>query len=105
PTYVEAAVVFAARILDELPSADDQKRLSLAFQTALQREPSPSELILLEQRMVELRRQYEDAPENARTLISNSQTNISDHHHSKEVAVWTHVARILLNLHETITRE
>lgn len=105
PTYVEAAVVFAARILDELPSADDRQRISLAFQTALQREPSPSEFNLLEHRLAELRREYEDSPENAQTLISKSQTNISDRSQSKEVAAWTHVARILLNLHETITRE
>jgi hypothetical protein len=104
PTYVEASRALAARILMECHGSVDQ-RIAWAWQQALQRDPAPDEIriarALLEQNLAIYRN---DSPA-ADALLQAGMSPIPPGLEHGELAAWTHVARVLLNLHETITRE
>jgi hypothetical protein len=103
PTYVEAARVFAARIMGECGGSNDE-RIVWAWQQSLQRDPSEIELktmrALLESRLAD----YRSDGAAADALLKTGFAAIPAPLDKAELAAWTHVARVLLNLHETITR-
>jgi hypothetical protein len=103
PTYVEAARAFAARILTEC-SGDTEQRIIWAWQQALQRNPSDDELktmrTLLEKQLAD----YRADAASVDTLLKVGLVPIPQSIDHAELAAWTHIARVLLNLHETITR-
>lgn len=103
PTYVEAARVFAERILTSGGGVDEQ-RLSWAFRQALSREPSESELKELSDLQREERSWYTERPDEARRLLGVGQAPVSINADPVELASWTAVARALFNTHEFITR-
>lgn len=103
PTYVEAARVFAARILSEGGDTAD-KRIAWAWQQVLQRDPTAEETAimrpLLEKHLAAYRKDPAAAAALLKTGLAPTPTNLD----AADLAAWTHVARVLLNLHETITR-
>ena len=103
PSYVEAARTFAAHILSECKGTPEQ-RVAWAWQQALQRTPSSEEMkamsALLDERLTAYRA---DAPA-AEALLKSGFAPAPADLDKAELAAWTHVARVLLNLHETITR-
>ncbi len=103
PTYVEAARVFAARILSEC-HADTEQRITWAWQQVLQRDPTAEEREtidnLLEKRLISYQGDTKAAAELLKVGLATVPANLD----KAELAAWTHVARVLLNLHETITR-
>ena len=103
PTYVEAARVFAARIItDGGPSTFD--RLNWAYRHALSREPKPAELPVLAELLAKHRTQYATTRPSAEKLIATGEAPVAKDVDPVELAAWTSVARTILNLHETITR-
>jgi cytochrome c553 len=92
PTYVEAARVFAEKALRE--GGDD--RLSWAFRRAVSRKPSPAER--------KHREQYAADRRAAELVVAAGPAPAAKDLDAVELAAWTSVARALLNLHETITR-
>ncbi|MCX6850170.1 MAG: PSD1 and planctomycete cytochrome C domain-containing protein [Verrucomicrobia bacterium] len=103
PTYVEAARVFAARILTE-SSGDASQRITWAVQQALQRKPSEDELKTLSALFAQQLADYQKDPAAATELLKTGAAPVSPNLNSSELAAWAHVARVILNLHETITR-
>jgi hypothetical protein len=103
PTYVEAARAFAERILREGGSSNDD-RLRWAFGQCLSREPKPEEMRILSSLLDKHTSEYHADPEAARKLVSIGQRPVPNALDLAELAAWTSVARVLLNLHETITR-
>jgi hypothetical protein len=103
PTYVEAARVFAARILREGPSAPEA-RITWAWQQALQRDPRPAELRTMRELLDQQVPAYRSDPKSAAELLKVGFAPVPEGLDPAELAAWTHVARVLLNLHETITR-
>lgn len=105
PTYVEAARGLGTRILTELPTADLNTRMTWAWRLALQRKPTERELQttlkLLEMQLAA----YQADSKAADELLKTGQAPVPDGLNRPELAAWTHVGRVLLNLHETITRE
>lgn len=104
PTYVEAARAFAQRIVRE-SLGSPQDRVRWAFQQALQRDPDPEESRMLTDLFQERLGAYSTEPAEAASLLKIGQ--IPGPHppdQKPQVAAWIHVARVLLNLHETITR-
>ena len=102
PTFVEAARLFAARIV-ATGGKNDAARLRSAFQTALARPPQPAELKSLTAFLGAQRQTYGAAPAEAEKLlrIGLAAPTIGD---VAELAAWTQVARVLLNSQEVITR-
>ncbi|MFO0889459.1 MAG: DUF1553 domain-containing protein [Isosphaeraceae bacterium] len=103
PTYVEAARVFAARVLREAPG-DLESRLNRAWQLALQRDPSPEEAKTVRDLLAKHLKIYRANPDAAKALLGTGIAPRSEGLDPAEAAAWTHVARVLLNLHETVTR-
>jgi hypothetical protein len=103
PTYVEAARVLAARILVE-GGTDTSRRLEFAWQSALQRRPRPEETAPMTALLERHRQAYRMDPQAAAALLGTGETPVPGGLDRAELAAWTHVARVLLNLHEFITR-
>jgi hypothetical protein len=101
PTFVEAARLFAARVV--AGGKNDEARLRFAFRHALAREPAAKELKSLQQFLVTQREHYRaDLPEAQKLLdVGNAPVPAGD---PAELAAWTSVARVILNLQEVITR-
>ncbi len=103
PTFVEAARVFASRIMREGGPATDS-RIDWAYRTTVSRKPE-TEVI------DELRRVYDAHLEHYRSDLDDAKlltaTGTAPFENDLDVAVlaaWTSVARVILNLQETITR-
>jgi hypothetical protein len=103
PSYVEAARAFAARILTECPG-DTAARLQWAWQQVLQRAPLEAELKTIAPLLDERLAAYRADGTSAEALLKVGLLPAPATLDKAELAAWTHVARVLLNLHETITR-
>jgi hypothetical protein len=103
PTYVEAARSLAAQILSEC-QGDTAERLAWAWQRALQRNPDATESKTLTALVEERLAAYRADTKAAKDLLKVGLAPVPEALDKAELAAWTHVARVLLNLHETITR-
>ncbi|MEO6434309.1 MAG: PSD1 and planctomycete cytochrome C domain-containing protein, partial [Tepidisphaeraceae bacterium] len=103
PTYVESARAFAARILTEC-NGDTGARLTWAFRTALSRDPLATELPILTALLDKQYKRYRFDMPAADALTSVGDSPAPQGMKTAELAAWTSVARTILNLHETITR-
>jgi hypothetical protein len=103
PTYVEAARKFGERILNDAPDGVDEK-IHWALNEAVQRRASQDEMKILKQVFSEQLVRYRHDVEAANQLASVGQSQRNQNVDVAELGAWTSVARILLNLHETITR-
>ena len=104
PSYVEAARVFAERIVTE-GGATPRQRVAYAVRRALDRPIRRREsevLLALQKKHLELYRLDRDA---ATKLLGVGDSPVPPRADLAELASWTSVARTVLNLHETITRE
>lgn len=107
PTFVEAARVFASRIV-MTDDTDDRSRLRWAFRAATSRQPSDYELEVMTKLLIANRDYYSRYESEADQLLqvglatADPTNNASDV--KTELASWTMVARAVLNLNETITR-
>ena len=102
PTFVEAARAFAVRILKE--GGDSvYSRMDFAFHAALSRAPDAFERRQITELLIESRQNYRKSVDSAKELIGIGVSKSSDVD-PVEQAAWTTVARTILNLHETITR-
>lgn len=99
--FFELAEGFAERVLSEAPRNNDD-RIDYAFRICLSRRPSQSE----KQRLSELLAQQIES-ENLPTssVKANEPNSSSATERSRDLAAWTAVSRVLLNLDECITRE
>ncbi len=103
PTYVEAARVFAEHILRE-GGATPEERLNWAYRRALSRGVKPPERDLLTALYEKHKVEYAADKDAARKLVSAGQYAVPKDLDVVELAAWTSVARVILNLDETITR-
>ena len=103
PTYVEAARALAERIMTE-GKETVADHIDWAYRCALARAPSePEAKVLADLYQTQLARFTEDEKA-AVELISVGEHSAAQNVPSVELAAWTSVARAILNLHETITR-
>lgn len=104
PTFVEAARVLAANILRDANTPTDAARIDSLFARALVRPPKDREreslLKFLETQRSDLAEKPEDAAKLLKVGLSPAPKDIP----APELAAWTSVCRVVLNLHETITR-
>lgn len=103
PSYVEAARVLAARILRE-GGANTTDRIDWAYETVLNRKPRPEEMAVLSKLLEKHSSEYAQDKEAAKKLIATGDSEVPKDLKPSELAAWTSVARVILNLSETITR-
>ena len=72
------------QVLDRKPTAEEFKLLDELYQTQINR--------------------YTHNAENAGKLISAGEKPVAKDLNASELAAWTSICRVVLNLHETITR-
>jgi hypothetical protein len=103
PIYVEAARVFAQHILKDGGQSAPQ-RLDWAFFRALGRKPTPVERGTLADLYRKNLARFQAAPDDAKQLIHVGEAPLAGDAAPADLAAMTTVARAILNLHETITR-
>ncbi len=103
PTFVEASRVFATRVLGEAGESTDE-RIDLSFQLALSRSPDDTERFVLTDLLTTSREHFQADPEAAERFLTVGLKKADDRFDKGELAAWTTVARAIMNLNETITR-
>ena len=103
-TFVEAARTLAQRVLLG-PATDDTARLTDAFRRCTSRSPKANELAVLTKRLQTLREAFTKDDAAARKLIAVGESKASDKLNPADLAAFTSVASLLLNLDETISKE
>ena len=101
PTFVEAARVFAQQVLHLAESDDD--RLEEIFRRALGRSIQARERNSLEQFLHTQRAHYRENIDEAKQLLRVGLAPKTAGADETEVAAWTQVCRVVLNLQETIS--
>ncbi|MFL5342522.1 MAG: PSD1 and planctomycete cytochrome C domain-containing protein [Gemmataceae bacterium] len=102
PNFVEAARVLAEKALRA--GQTDDERFAWLYHRALSRSPKPAEAKILAELLAKHRAEFAADKAAATKLIA-----VGDWPHPKDVdaaelAAWTSLCRVVLNLHETITR-
>ncbi len=103
PTFVEAARVFASRIMREGGTETDS-RINWAYRTAVSRTPESEIASELRRVYGEHLEHYRGNLDDAKLLVATGSAPIENELDVAELAAWTSVARVIMNLHETITR-
>lgn len=97
---VEAARGLGKRILGAADT--DRGRIDYAYHVCFSRSPTADEAAGLLDYLADVRQTFGDAPEDARTFTGG---HSSEPLAAAELAAWTALGRVLLNLDEFITRE
>jgi len=103
PSFIEAARVLATKIIAE-GGPTDEERIRFGFKRAVSRNPDVTEIQLLQHLLLQSRSTYRRDPQAAEALIQTGLKPTASKEDRVELAAWTSVARGLLNMHETITR-
>ncbi len=103
PAFVEAARVFAQNILSNSEPSFDQ-RLNNAFMKALQRKPTSEEKSVFMELLEKHEQDFRESPESMEAFLTVGEYPIQSELDQTELAAWTSVCRVILNLHETIMR-
>ncbi|TWU32470.1 DUF1553 domain-containing protein [Novipirellula artificiosorum] len=103
PTFVEAARALAARIMREGGSSVDEK-IGWSHLEVLSRKVDSFVADELRQIYLDHRVHYEEHAQQAKDLVSIGDSPVAEDLDTTELAAWTGVARVLLNLQETIMR-
>ena len=104
PEFVEAARVFAAKVIAD-GGANDVARVTWAFRRATGRAPTDAEATVLVGLLTKHRTDYVANPADAAKLLKAGDAPAPTGVPPAELAAWTSVCRVVLNLHETITRQ
>jgi hypothetical protein len=107
PTFVEAARAFAERVLtDEDPTVSGSSitRIDQAFRLALLREPTAKERASLLTYLDSQRKLFASGEADPDKLLKVGLRPANAKLDKVELAAWTSLCRVVLNLHETVTR-
>jgi mono/diheme cytochrome c family protein len=103
PTFVEAARGLAQRLLREAGTTVEA-RAAFAFRLATSRSPRPRELAILTSQYVKQHQRFEANKSAAVQLLAIGDSDPTAGLDTVELAAWTTVASIVLNLDEAISR-
>ena len=103
PTYVEAARVLAEQVVRKAGTKVED-RINWAFMRVLDRKPNQEELEVLNGFARKQINRYATNPADAGKLIGAGEWPVPKDLKAPELAAWTSISRVVLNLHETITR-
>jgi hypothetical protein len=103
-TFVEAARVFAQMILREGGKTPEQ-RIRFAFEHAVGRKPKPAEMKILKPGLARHLKFYRQDTKAAMELIAIGEAPVTKGMDAPELAAYTVVAGLILNLDEVITKQ
>jgi len=104
PVFVEAAQALALRVWKE-GGKNDRSRMDYAFELCTGRKPGGKEMATLASLLRESEAQFENETTRAVLVASPDAKNPPAEVNLHQVAAWTMVSRVLLNLDETISKE
>src|SRR5260370_41171395 len=104
PTYVEASRTLAQRMILEA-GADSSKRVQFAFRLATGRLATAKEMLILRELAQKELQTYKKDPAAADKLLAVGEAPYDKKVDRSELAAWTTVASVILNMDETITKE
>jgi hypothetical protein len=105
PQLVEAARVLADSVLSRSTEDSDSATLSWIIQQLLARPGHQRELAILNASLQHYRDRYQTDPQSAGRLVTIGASHPSANLDVSELAAWTAVVHLILNLDETLTRE
>ena len=103
PTYVEAARSFAERIVSE-GGATAESKLDWAYREVLSRGVTDREAAVLKRVFEKHLATWKKDDAAAKAFLGVGAKPMPGGMDAAELAAWTSVSRVILNLHETITR-
>ncbi|MDG1874169.1 MAG: DUF1553 domain-containing protein [Mariniblastus sp.] len=104
PVFIEAARMFAARILQEATSDRFEDRLTRAFMLAVSRKPELEEIEILRGLYETSLSEFQNDATATEGILAIGQAKTDVTLSAPTLAAWTSVARAILNMNETITR-
>jgi hypothetical protein len=102
PAYVEAARHLSGRMIQYNKASDD--RLDFGFRLVTARHPSSSEKAVLKEALQQYLTKYKKDVEAAKKLIAVGESPVDEVMNPTELAAYTMVASLLLNLDETLNK-
>lgn len=103
PQYFEAARHLGHRMLRQ-GGAEPVDRLRYGFRLATARWPDERECAVLAESLATQRAHFEQAPEAAKLVVAVGESSVPDDFPAPELAAYTMVANLLLNMDEVLTR-
>jgi hypothetical protein len=103
PTYVEASRKLAERVLREGGSTPED-RIAFAFRLPLARKPRAEEVAVLKKVLDEQLAHFRENADAAAKLLAVGESPRDEKMDAAELAAWTTVASVILNLDETVTK-
>ena len=103
-TFVEAARVFAERVMKD-GGATPSERIAYAFRAATARRPQPTETAVLEDAFVENLELFKSKPDAAVKYVSHGEYPRDTRLDVGELAAYTSVTSLILNLNEVVMKE
>ncbi len=101
--YLEASRKLAERMLSASPAAEG--RLTYAYQATLGRAPKAAELTILMRTLNQFERQYQQDPQAAGEFLKQGDSPRDPKWQAPELAAYTALASLILNLDEVVTKE
>ena len=101
--HVEAARAFAERLIAD-GGATPAERIDFAFRALLSRSPTAEEMTIVKEVLAAHMARYIKTPADAKKLIAIGETKPNASMKPEELAAYTMIATLLLNLDETLTR-
>jgi mono/diheme cytochrome c family protein len=102
--FVEASRKLAERVMHEAGASDDE-RLTWLFRTVISRRPNPDELAILKQAVARHRQHYQANPDSAKAVLTTGESPADSQLPAGDLAAFTAIAGLVLNLDEAINKE
>jgi hypothetical protein len=103
-TYLEASRKLAERVMKERRTSAEE-RVVLAFRLAVARPPTPREMTVLNEALSSYMAEYKKSPDAARKYLNQGESPRDEELDVSELAAYSALASLILNLDETITKE
>jgi hypothetical protein len=101
--YVEAARKFAERVVSE-GGTTVEERVTFAFRSVMARKPNAAEMQSLTTLLTEYLSEFRKSPDAATKLLSAGESLRNEQLDANDLAAWTMVTHLLLNLSESVTK-
>jgi hypothetical protein len=101
--HIEAARAFAEQIVAK-GGTTPEERIAFAYRSVISRKPSQEEIAVVRQALDQHLLAFRQVPENAAKFIRQGESKPKGGVPEPELAAWTLIANLVLNLDETVTR-